>query len=234
MSDSGIYIIRNLISGKVYIGSAVDIKARWRSHCSTLSGRYHINTHLQRAWSKNGPGAFEFKVLLYCEPVDLIHYEQTMIDDYRKEYGRDMLYNIRPLARSNLGLKHTSETKAKMSADRKGRTSSPEHRAKISAANKGRKRSPEHCAKLSARMKGNKIHEGYHHSAETRTKIGAASKGRKHTLETREKMSASMKGKKHSPEHCAKISAGNKGRIPWNKGLRMKSGQQESTQEKLF
>lgn len=121
MTKSGIYIIQNLISGKVYIGSAVDIKARWGEHLSSLKKGSHGNSHLQRAWNRYGSKAFEFKALLYCELDVLIHHEQLMIDEYRKNLGRDMLYNINPTAGSNLGVKFSPETRAKKSAALKGK-----------------------------------------------------------------------------------------------------------------
>jgi very-short-patch-repair endonuclease len=52
--------------------------------------------------------------------------------------------------------KHSAETRAKISAARKGYNPTAETRAKISAANKGKKLSAEHRAKQSAAMLGRK------------------------------------------------------------------------------
>ena len=226
--NSGIYIIRNTVSGKVYIGSAVNIKGRWRNHRYNCLNGKHCNIHLQRAWNKYGADAFEFKVIFYCKPVDLIHYEQLRIDEYREKLGWDTLYNISPTAGSSFGVKHTPEDCAKKSARQKGIKRSPETRAKISAAQKGRKLSPERCAKMSAISKGKK------HSPETRAKMSAAHKGkklssehcaklrdRKHSPETKAKLSALNKGRKHTPETRAKISAAMKGNTPCNKGKKV-------------
>lgn len=92
-----------------------------------------------------------------------------------------------------LGLKHTAESKAKMSRSRTGKvlssktreklrvartgkTHTPETLAKMSAANLGRTLSTEHCAKLSTAKKGNTSALGRKHTDEARAKIGAASK----------------------------------------------------------
>lgn len=64
------------------------------------------------------------------------------------------------------GYKLSAETRAKMSAyrrgrprpDMQGRPQTPEHRAKISAALKGRTFSPAHCRKLSEFQRGVKNH----------------------------------------------------------------------------
>jgi len=44
---TGIYKIRNKQNNKVYIGSAVDIKKRWRDHKWNLKENKHHNPHLQ-------------------------------------------------------------------------------------------------------------------------------------------------------------------------------------------
>ena len=56
--------------------------------------------------------------------------------------------------KSTKGMKHSEETKAKISEALSGRRKTAEHRAKIGKAHKGRVRSPEHCAKLSTALKG--------------------------------------------------------------------------------
>ena len=50
----GIYKITNLVNGKIYIGSAIRIDRRFKSHLSQLRGNYHINSHLQNAFNEYG------------------------------------------------------------------------------------------------------------------------------------------------------------------------------------
>jgi hypothetical protein len=107
------------------------------------------------------------------------------------------------------GRQHSPESRAKMSAARKGRPGrplSPEHRAKISKAKMGRPLSPEHRAKVSEAQKGRTL------SPEHRAKISKANKGKKRSPETRSKMAAARRGRALSPESRAKISAALTGR----------------------
>ena len=60
---SGVYQIRNLINGKVYIGSAKEFKERGRSHLRSLQNQKHHNKHLQAAFNKDGTNNFIFEVL---------------------------------------------------------------------------------------------------------------------------------------------------------------------------
>jgi len=106
---SGIYQIRNRINNKKYIGSAVNIKKRGYLHLHRLRYGIHHNPHLQNAWNKHGEKNFEFCPLFYCEIDDLIYFEQCVLDILQPQY------NIRRIARSNLGIKYSEEAKHKMS-----------------------------------------------------------------------------------------------------------------------
>lgn len=181
---SSIYGIRHVVSGRIYVGSAVRTNARWRQHRSQLQRGTHHSRYLQAAWSKYGTESFEFVVLeLVMSPDDLLARENEWIvsskaADYR--HG----FNCCPVAGSQLGMKHGDEARSKMSA-----------------AHKGRKKSPEHQASIIASLTGRKL------SAVCKQKLAATQAGRTHSIETREKMSESRKGKTASPEAKAKISA---------------------------
>ena len=108
MAESGIYQIANIVNGKRYIGSAVNIAQRWRQHrCELRKGRH--NPILQNAWRKYGPEAFSFSTLEVVEDVkDLIAREQHYIDCLRPEY------NAVKVAGSNLGLKLSEEARSRI------------------------------------------------------------------------------------------------------------------------
>lgn len=114
-SISGIYQIRNTINGHRYIGSAVDIQHRWSQHINYLRKGKHHSEHLQRAWDKYGAGAFVFEVIERCDVDQMIAREQHHLDTQQPEY------NTAPRAGSSLGVKHTEETRARMSAAAKGK-----------------------------------------------------------------------------------------------------------------
>lgn len=109
---SGIYCIRNIRNNKRYVGSAVNIAARYRTHkCDLTKGRHH-SPYLQNSWKKYGPDAFEFVVLESCAVEDLIASEQRWIDTLSPEY------NVLPNAGSTLGHRWSEEQKRKFAEAR--------------------------------------------------------------------------------------------------------------------
>lgn len=122
---SGIYLIRNSVNGKIYIGSAENLGRRRREHWKELRNREHCNAHLQAAWSKYGEEEFSFEVLERCS--DLLKRE----DHWLYQYGlpnSEIGYNIRKKASSNAGLKHSPETKVMLSEIQHAHRQTPEGR----------------------------------------------------------------------------------------------------------
>jgi hypothetical protein len=78
--SSGVYQILCVPNGKFYIGSAVDLWARWHHHRRLLRRGTHGNRYLQQAWSKFGEERFEFSVLEYVEASELLRCEQAWLD----------------------------------------------------------------------------------------------------------------------------------------------------------
>lgn len=137
-----IYEIRNNKNGKIYIGSAKNLRKRWKEHRSLLNNGKHHSSHLQRAWNKDG-GNFTFTVLEEVEKdEDLIPAEQKWLDETRS-YERGIGYNINPTAGSWLGRKHSAEAKEKMREAALRRGPQPprneEWSARISASLRGEK-----------------------------------------------------------------------------------------------
>jgi group I intron endonuclease len=77
---SGVYQIRCIPTGKIYVGSAVDLRDRWYRHCRSLLRGKHRNRYLQNAWDKYGEESFEFEILEYVDVSHLLHAEQEWID----------------------------------------------------------------------------------------------------------------------------------------------------------
>lgn len=123
MKASGIYAITHVASGRTYIGSAINIGARWSCHRYGLSRGKHDNPRLQNAWNKYGREAFAFSVVeLVPDKADLIACEQKWIDD------ADPFYNILRVAGSMLGYVHSPETRARVSASKRGKRINAESR----------------------------------------------------------------------------------------------------------
>jgi group I intron endonuclease len=108
MLNSGIYKIINNESGKIYIGSAIDLKRRKREHFSRLLNKIHENRYLQRAYNKYGKDKFEFIVIEKVDAVNLINTEQIYLDKFQS-YDFKVGYNLAKIAGSSLGLKRTPE-----------------------------------------------------------------------------------------------------------------------------
>lgn len=147
---SGIYELVNSIDGKRYIGSCVNFYKRAHKHLSELKKGRHANRYLQNAFNKHGESSFVFNVLEYCEKDLLIKAEQNHIDSNNFE----LLYNLRKVAASNLGMRHSQETVNKMKKAKKDFVFSKEHKKNISlakagtVARSGHKISKEHAEAL--------------------------------------------------------------------------------------
>jgi hypothetical protein len=104
---SGVYQIRCKSNGKIYVGSAVNLRARWDTHRRDLRRGLHHNPYLQRAWDRCGESGFELVVLEYVEVARLLDTEQLWID-LTGCINRCVGYNIKPEAScSGLGIGRT-------------------------------------------------------------------------------------------------------------------------------
>lgn len=135
---TGVYLITHRRTGRRYVGSAVDLRKRWKEHRRGLDSGKHHSRFLQRQWAKDGAEAFEFTVALYCDRENLLMYEQALIDFYRPEF------NTAPTAGSQLGYRHSDDARRRMSAARRkdfspmtGRRHSEETKRRISLAKTG-------------------------------------------------------------------------------------------------
>lgn len=77
---SGIYQIRNLVNGKVYIGSSVNMYDRWCEHRSELKHNSHHSQKLQRAYNKYGEHNLIFEVIEQVDTLELLDKEQYYIN----------------------------------------------------------------------------------------------------------------------------------------------------------
>ena len=68
--DMGVYAIRNLKTGKLFVASSRDIRARFNRHRMDLKTNSDRNPALQVDWNSQGAEAFEFEILDLLEPMD--------------------------------------------------------------------------------------------------------------------------------------------------------------------
>lgn len=83
MKTCGIYMIKNLVNGKVYIGQSIEIERRWKRHKNDLVNNTHRNEHLIRAWYKYGELNFTHEIIETCKKEDLDDRERYWIKYYR-------------------------------------------------------------------------------------------------------------------------------------------------------
>lgn len=204
-SPHAIYRIRDMVTGRVYIGSAVNVPNRWSVHLSALRRGKHHSVKLQRAWTERGEGAFALEIVeAVTERTALVGREQYWIDFYDAvECG----FNVAPHAASVLGLKHSDESRAKMRDAARGRKNGPMSEAQkelLRAINTGKKMSPESRLKLSESIRGKKRRP---HSPATIEKIKLAAKQRGISPAVQEKAWATTRGRPQTSARKAKAGA---------------------------
>lgn len=93
----GIYIIKNKINEKIYIGSSFNINNRFKQHKYLLMNNKHKNKYLQNAWNKYGEYNFEFSIIkeTVLDRNSLLKLEQDYIDVINKK----LIYNLTFIAK---------------------------------------------------------------------------------------------------------------------------------------
>ena len=117
MSNSnqcGVYVIRNIENGKMYIGSTYNFKKRWENHRRRLRKNEHLNVHLQSSYNKYGKDSFKFQIIEITSPEKARERESYYISLYNTlnpKYG----YNI-AIVNEDGTTSASESTKAKLSA----------------------------------------------------------------------------------------------------------------------
>lgn len=105
---TGVYMFKNILNDKVYIGSTtMTFKRRMEHHVWSLRSGIHKNSHFQNAWNKYGEDLFEFSIIEICEKDKCLEREQYYLDTLL--FANDFIsgdktkfltlsYNINPLA----------------------------------------------------------------------------------------------------------------------------------------
>lgn len=190
----GVYSITHRPTGYVYIGSSSNLYRRINHHKSMLRLGTHFIPILQKLYQDN-------QDVEYCwvETIDVD--EARNIEQFLLFAGRDyalFLNRAIDAYHSFKNLKHTEETKRKISEKRKGVALSEDHRAAISKGGKGRIVSDETRALISQKKKGvpkpESVREILQKSNELKSKIvqvgditypSAAAAGRAYGVDTK-------------------------------------------------
>jgi group I intron endonuclease len=192
---SGVYIIRNSVNSKVYVGSAVNFRKRFYKHCHSIRKGQHNSVHLQRHADKHGIGTLSFEVLQLCEASDLREQEQDWLNKMLAiqvgVFNSNLVIVSRPDSISRITvecpecgkeincLKKWPQKFCSNACSAKhygrGATFTPERRARISQALTGRVCGPLSTAtkdKISTSLKGGTV------SNATKQKMSAAAQAR--------------------------------------------------------
>lgn len=193
----GIYAIVNRTNGHLYIGSSLDVQYRMLAHKRALNYQTHKNPRLQRAWDRDGKGAFVFLRLFECDESVVRQFEALALETCRPAYNLTMSVDG--------STRLSDETRRRLSETHRGVPKSEAHRRHIGEAHKGRQKSAEERAKISASKKGRKL------TLEHRRKIRDAGRGRVATELARKHMSEAQKGHVISLDGRRRIGEAHKG-----------------------
>ena len=125
-----------------------------------------MNNLICRALLLHGHYSFSLSILEYIDIWNLSKEDARKLILEREQHYLDIIfspeakrdtYNILKIAGSLLGFIPSPETRALVSAARKGKSHTPETRAKISEAKSGISRSAETRTKISATLGGSTI-----------------------------------------------------------------------------
>jgi|SRR6266851_4635026 len=191
-------MLTNEVNGKYYVGKTSKPSLdRYLQNVVSLALKGRDNRPLlHRAIRKHGSDAFIIEPLVECETNDqACNYERLWIVTLDSR-NRDIGYNLSEGGEGSPGCKHSEETKAKWSAQRKGQL----------AWNKGilHTRNARHKMSVAQQGAGNGFF-GKTHSDETRKKIADSNRQRVWDDAARKRMSEAKKGFKFTKESIAKM-----------------------------
>lgn len=197
--ENVVYVIKNNINNKIYIGSSVKFNIRKNQHLHHLKKGTHHNPPLQNFINKYGIESICFEIIEKCSSSNLIEREQFYIDKYKNS---KILFNVRLIAENMKGTKRTKKQIEYM----------VKCRLEKSGYKSGHKRPKEVIEKIKKTRLAN---GGWKCSQKTKEAVSKANKGKKRDEKFRDNLSKKLKGRVFSKEHKAKLSESAKGNLNW-------------------
>ena len=185
-----VYLVTNKANGKKYVGQHAgnNLESYWRRNVWLAERGYQGKRLLYRAIRKYHADGFEVKSLVIVgTKQEMDYYEIALIKTWNTT-NPEKGYNITAGGLGSLGVKHSVETRTKMSKSHGLRPMSEDNKRKLLERNKGNKYSlgkkmtEENFQKLMA------VHIGAKRSDESRQRMSEAHKGKKPSEETKQKM----------------------------------------------
>jgi group I intron endonuclease len=202
--EAGIYKLTCINNQKIYIGKAVNIHRRINQHRYS-SIKSVGNFYFENALIKNGWESFTIEILEIFKDFDKSKDNPFLLEResyYIKLFDSSNVnigYNTCKFSTDRTGLKHSEDTKMKMSKSSLGKRASEATKERMSKNRKGRKHSEETKQKISKSSLGKKASEA------TKEKMRKASPNRIFTEESRERRRTANFGRKFSEESREKM-----------------------------
>lgn len=191
MPDVIVYLIRNKVSGKCYVGQTRrTLQQRFNSHKKVV-GRSNACKALSDAMARHGVDNFSIEVLHRCSSQEEMDRMEIQFIAKLKTFAPGG-YNLTLGGGGKSGYKHSAESVEKMAASHRGKPLTEEHKKKVSES-----------------LIGNKRALGSRHSEETKSAISAMQIGIKRPPQTeahRAAIAAARAGTKASEETRRKMS----------------------------
>lgn len=173
----GIYLIRNLVNGKVYIGQTQNFASRKGGHLYTLRKKLNQNYKLQADFDEFGEVAFEFVPFCYAPKEGRLALEKLFIDNWPGEK-----YNVtvdeQGFSERFHRNKHSKETREKASASMKefyktdkGKQEKRKRAEKLYELEPWKRVTPEERKVIGSLGSKARTENGYRHSEETKKKM---------------------------------------------------------------
>ena len=96
LQPMGVYQIKNLVNGKIFIGSSKNLPGKINGQKFQLNLGSHPNEELQKDYTELGEANFIFEVLDYLEPKKDSNYDYTEDLEVLKEMWIEKLCTTHP------------------------------------------------------------------------------------------------------------------------------------------
>ena len=156
-----IYLIRNRINGKIYIGkTAQKLEVRWKQH---IRDSRHKTTHFYLALRKYGPTAFELSLLSsFAESQQQLNEQEIYFIAKYRANDRAIGYNTTQGGDGVMAGRHLSfDHRAKIGLGHKGKKRNAEWRRSMAVVRLGRLRTEQARANMSIARKDVPLSEAH-------------------------------------------------------------------------
>lgn len=97
----GIYVIRNDVNERIFIGSAPNLKNKWVTLKLQLEDGRHANKLLQNDWNEFGGDVFHYEILEQKDTTDIVDRKWELKQMIKKWMNKLQPYNEKGYHNSN-------------------------------------------------------------------------------------------------------------------------------------